>query len=663
MKLIGKYIRPYRRLILAVMLIKLLGTGTDLLLPYVLEHLLDRVIPAADSAWPVVAWGGVMLLLTAATRVLNVVANRMSVRVAKNSTFAVRRDLFHAALNLSGSQTDSVGLPSLISRMTSDTYNVQGFIRMIQTMGIRAPIMLLGGIAITLTMDTGLAMILCIMAPIMILLVCFVSWKGIPLYNEVQRRMDHLVRRMRESITGIRVVKALGKEPFEQRRYGEANDRMMHQEVKATVIMSLPGPIVTLFLNVGLTLVVLVGAGRVNDGQTEPGVILAFLTYFNMILMGVMGLNRIFMMMSKANASANRIAEIVDMPETLSALPPSELAEAPAREERNAASALGGTDAEAAVIFDHVTFNYDVEGAAGTDGRPGQFLGEERGKCLKDISFRVKKGGSLGIIGATGSGKSSVINLLMRFYDPQEGHVVVDGKDVRGYEKDELHRKFGVVFQNDVIFADTIRENIVFGREVSEEALRAAARDAQAAAFIEAYGDGYDHAAAIRGANFSGGQKQRLLIARALAAKPEILILDDASSALDYRTDAELRRAIREHFQGTTTLVIAQRVSSLMSMDEIIVLHEGEMIGRGTHEELMASCPEYREICRIQLGFAAPGKLSGGQFSAENGRQPQVEDLEAENGRQPRVEDEAENADACGARAEGSPEGGDPDGP
>ena len=583
MKLILRYVRPYRGFILAVMLIKLIGTGTDLLMPYVLEHLLDHVIPAADSAWPVIAWGCVMLLLTLVTRILNICANRMSVRVARNSTFAVRRDLFHTALNLSGSQMDRAGLPSLISRMTSDTYNVQSFIRMIQTMGIRAPIMLVGGIIITLTMDTGLAAILCVMAPVMIVLVCFVSWKGIPLYNEVQKRMDVLVRRMRESITGIRVVKALGKEPYEEQRYGEANTRMMKQEVKASVIMSLPGPIVTLFLNVGLTLVVLVGAQRVNDGHTEPGVILAFLTYFNMILMGVMGLNRIFMMMSKANASANRIREIIDLPEELTPVPAEELAAAPD---------------DAFLIFDRVSFNYDADDPG---EQHGQFLGEQRQQCLRDISFRVRRGGSLGVIGATGSGKTTVINLLMRFYDPQEGHVFVDGKDVRGYDRDELHRKFGVVFQNDVIFADTIRENISFGRETDGEKLLRAAEDAMARGFIDGYGDGFDHQAAIRGANFSGGQKQRLLIARALAADPEILILDDASSALDYRTDAELRKALRTHHASATTVVIAQRVSSLMSLDEIIVLHEGEMIGQGTHGELLASCPEYREICRVQM--------------------------------------------------------------
>ena len=585
MKFIWKYVKPWKRFILAVMLVKLAGTVTELLIPYVLEHLLDNVVPSSASEWEILAWGGVMLGLTLVTRMLNMMANRMSVRVAGDSTFRLRRDLFHRALNLSGRQMDQVGLPSLISRMTSDTYNVQNFVRMIQTMGIRAPIMLLGGIAITLTMDRALASILCVMAPIMIVLVVFVSMKGIPMYDQVQRAMDTLVRMMREAITGIRVVKALSREDHEKERYGVANAEAARKEIRANVVMSLPGPLVTLFLNVGLTLVVLLGARRVNDGVAQPGVILAFLTYFNMILMGVMGLNRIFMMMSKANASANRISEVTETEDEPVAIPEAEAAPAPS---------------EGEIIFDHVSFSYDAEEAEG-EGTREHFLGEERQKCLDDISFTVPKGGTLGIIGATGSGKTSLINLMMRFYDPQEGHVFIGGKDVRTYERDDLHRMFGVVFQNDIIFAESIRENLVFGRDVSEGMMREAAQDAMARQFIEAYEDGYDHEADIRGANFSGGQKQRLLITRALAARPRILVLDDSSSALDYETDAKLRKAIREHHGEDTTVIIAQRISSIRNLDQILVLHEGKMIGRGTHEELMATCPEYQDICHAQM--------------------------------------------------------------
>ena len=584
MRFLWKYLKKYARRIIGVMGIKLSGTVLELLIPYVMEHLIDHVVPTKQML-SVLLWGLAMIALAIGVRMLNVTANRLSVRTAKETAWEVRRDLFHTALNLSGKQMDEVGLPSLISRMTSDSYNVQNFIRFVQTMGVRAPIMLVGGIAITLTMDVGLASILCIMAPIMIALVVFISMKGIPLYDRVQRGMDDIVRVMRENITGIRVVKALSREPYEIKRFSAANAETARRDIKAGMIMAMPGPIVTLFLNVGLTLVVLLGARRVNDGVTEPGVILAFLTYFNMVLMGVMGLNRFFMMLSKANASASRIGQVVETEEALPPLPDSQAAH---------------TDRPGYIVFDHVSFSYDSGAETAADG--AGFAGSHRQKCLEDIDFAIPHGGTLGVIGATGAGKTSIVNLLMRFYDPQEGHVFVDGRDVRTYDRDELHSKFGVVFQNDVIFADTIRENIAFGRDISEEAMRFAARDAMAQEFVESYEDAYDHRAVIHGANFSGGQKQRMLIARALAGKPEILVLDDSSSALDYRTDAGVRKAIRENYAPAATIVIAQRVSSIRALDQIIVLDEGKVIGCGTHEELLSSCPVYREIHETQMG-------------------------------------------------------------
>ena len=587
MKFLLRYLDPYKYRMAGVMLIKLSATSLELMIPYVMEHLIDHVVPTKEMALALL-WGLLMIALAIATRFLNVTANRLSVKTAKEATFTVRRDLFHAALHLSGGQMDAIGLPSLISRMTSDSYNVQSFIQSVQTIGIRAPIMLFGGIAITLTMDVGLASILCVMAPILIVLVVMISMRGIPLYDMVQRGMDDIVRVMRENITGIRVVKALSREEHETERFRAANDETMRRDIKAGMIMSLPGPIVTLFLNVGLTLVVLIGARRVNDGLTEPGVILAFLTYFNMILMGVMGLNRIFMMMSKANASAYRIRDAVDQEEALPCLPASDAA---------VCGRLGF------IVFDHVHFSYD--GDAGTTGTgDARFAGASRQQCLTDIDFELPRGGSLGIIGATGSGKTTIINLLMRFYEPQSGHIFVDGRDVRTYELPALRRRFGVVLQNDAIFADTIRENVAFGRGVDEKGLRDAVSHAMAGEFVESYEDQYDHKSVIHGANFSGGQKQRLLIARALAVHPEILVLDDSSSALDYRTDSALRRAIREHYADTTMIVIAQRVSSLRSLDRIIVLDEGRMIGYGTHEELLENCPVYRSIHETQMGEA-----------------------------------------------------------
>ena len=576
MKFMLSYMKNYKWLVVLCMSLKLVGTMTELLIPYVLEYLIDEIAPTQDVG-RVLFWGVIMLLLAAATRFLNVNANRLSVRSAKNATYEIRRDLFWHSINLSGSQTDEFGLPSLTSRMTSDSYNVQSFLQSVQAMGVRAPIMLFGGIIVTLTMDVGLASILCVMAPIMLVVAVAVSLRGIPLYDKVQQSVDEIVRIMRENITGIRVVKALSKEDYESRRFGAANETMTRRDRKAGVVMALPGPLMTMALNIGLTIVVVVGAIRVNNGVMKPGVILAFLTYFNMILMGVMGLNRLFMMMSKANASAGRIAAVIAQPEGLAAI-----------SEEEAAT----TEDSGYLVFDHVSFRY---------GESEQ-LHEGIQMSLEDVHFSVPKGGSLGIIGATGCGKTTVINLLMRFYDATDGHVFVDGKDVRTYEKDALHRKFGVVFQNDVIFAESLAENIDFGRGVDEEGIRKAAADARAQDFIEHYEDAYQHQAAIRGANLSGGQRQRVLIARALAAHPQILVLDDASSALDYRTDAALRKAIREEYADTTLIVVAQRISSIMSMDEIIMLDEGKVIGQGMHEQLLASCPQYREIYHTQMG-------------------------------------------------------------
>lgn len=583
MKFILSYLKKYRKIIAAVMMIKLLGTLGELMLPYVLEHLIDDVVPEKNIRL-VFLWGAIMILLAVLVRQFNVKANRLSVKVAKESTFEIRRDLFWKSVNLSGNQLDAFGLPSLNSRMTSDSYNLQSFIQSFQSLGIRAPIMLIGGIFITLTMDVGLASILCIMAPVLIAIVVFVSMKGIPLYDKVQQSVDDIVRIMRENISGIRVVKALSKEDYEIRRFEKVNEQMAKKDVKAGIVMALPGPLMTFFLNVGLTIVVILGAIRVNNGTTQPGVILAFLTYFNMILMGVMALNRVFMLMSKANASADRIAAVIRTEDELVPIPAAEAAV---------------TDREEYIIFEHVNFSY-----GGSEGEESaeKFDGRERQKCLEDIDFSMKKGGTLGIIGATGCGKTTVINLLMRFYDADAGNIFINGKDVRTYDKDELHRLFGVVFQNDVIFADSLRENISFGRDVSMQQLEAAAADARAKEFIEDYEDAYEHRAVVHGTNLSGGQRQRVLIARALAADPEILILDDSSSALDYKTDAALRKAIREHHAQTTTIVVAQRISSIMGLDDIIMLDEGKIIGHGTHEELMRHCSMYQEIYKTQMG-------------------------------------------------------------
>ena len=580
MKLILRYIRVYWTWILFVMALKLMSAFSELMLPYILEHLIDNVVPQG-SIGAICLWGAAMILCAVVTWQLNLHANQMSVDNAHKVSYDLRRDLFHKTIHLSGNQFDTFGLPSLTSRMTSDSYNVQNFVRTLQTLCVRAPIILAGGIVVTMTMDPVLSAILCCLVPILLGVVITISKKGIPLYNEVQRRLDDVVRAMRENITGIRVVKALSKTEYEKRRFLGYNQAMTKSDVKTSTLMAFPGPFMQLCLNIGLTLVVYVGAVRVNSGVMKPGVILAFLTYFNMILQSIMAINRMFMMVSKATASADRIGQVLDAPEDLLILP----------------EEISKESEEAFITFSHVNFSYHTHSQ--TDG---DFSGGSPELCLKDISFQLNRGQSLGIIGPTGCGKTTIINLLMRFYDPDSGSIRIDGRDVRTYPKEALHSKFGVVFQNDVVFQDSLRNNIAFGREMTEEQIRSAIVDAMAAEFIDRLDDGLDHMAQIKGANLSGGQKQRIFISRALAGNPEILILDDASSALDYKTDSLLRKAILEHHKDSATILIAQRVSSVMSMTNILVMDNGACIGYGSHQELLETCPEYRAIYETQMG-------------------------------------------------------------
>ncbi len=579
MKLIFRYMGKYKIAIILAIFIKLIGTMTELTLPYILEYMIDYVVPSKNLQM-VLLWGFLMFVASLCCRQFNVMANKRAIYNAHKVSFDVRQDLFKVTANLSGDSFDEVGLPSLISRMTSDSYNVQAAVQQLQSLCVRAPMMLFGGVVMTLFMDWHLAMILIVLLPFLITVVFIVSSKGIPMYTGVQKKLDTVVRIMRENITGIRVVKALSKADYEKKRFGKANEEMAGSDIKAGTIMAIPGPFMQMCLNVGLTLVVIYGAKRVNDGSMQPGIILAFLTYFNMITMGVMGLNRIFMSLSKASASADRIDEVISKGEEWVIVPEKEQA---------------SSKSDSYIEFSNVDFSYGKESKIDS-----KFVGGKREKALDDISFTIKRGQSLGIIGPTGCGKTTIINLLLRFYDADAGKITIDGKDVRSFAKDELRMKFGVVFQNDMVFKDSLRNNIDFGRGHSDEELISATKDAMAYEYIEGLDNGMEYQADIKGANLSGGQKQRLLVSRALAGKPDILVLDDSSSALDYKTDSEMRRAIKEHYKGTTLILIAQRVSSVMNMDKILVMDNGKCIGIGTHQELMETCSAYRETYEMQ---------------------------------------------------------------
>lgn len=566
MKRLFSYLHPYLSKMSIGLFIKFIGTIMDLLIPWILAHMIDQIVPQNDIKL-IIYWGGVMILCAVLAIVANITANRMATRVAAETTRKIRHDLFHKITYLSCGQIDNFTVPSLVSRLTSDTYHVHHMIGMMQRLGVRAPILLLGGIIVTISIDPVLSLVLIGIQPFIFLTVFLVSKKGIPLYNNLHQSLDQMVRALRENITGVRIIKALAKTDYEKKRFSAVSSEVVKREKKVGMTMALTNPMMNLYLNYGLTAVIIFGAYRVNTGLSKPGVVIAFLTYFTIILNAMLSISRIFVLSSKGIASFNRIVEVIDAPEDLTI------------------EDIQPKTTDFHIEFKDVTFSYHKNQAN-----------------LSNISFNLKKGETLGIIGPTGSGKSSILKLLLRFYDTDQGEIYINGRNVKSIPRNELHKMFGIVFQNDILFADSIAENIDFGRGLPIEKIIFSTDLAQAGEFIDSLTEGWNHRLSIKGSNLSGGQKQRILISRALAANPEILVLDDSSSALDYKTDAKLRSALNQHFEATTTIIVAQRISSIMHANHIIVLEDGIIIGHGTHKELISTCASYQEISLSQMG-------------------------------------------------------------
>lgn len=566
MKLLKKYLRPYIGRMSLGISIKFFGSLMDLLLPWILAYIIDTIIPTKNVS-AIFLWGGVMLQCSVIAVVTNILANRMASSVARDATGSIRHDLFAKVAYLSIPQIEQVGIPSLVLRLTTDTYNIHQTVGMIQRLGIRAPILLLGGVLITATLDPVLTVVLVGVLPFTLVAAVIISKRGIPLFAQLQKRVDTLVRTVRENVTGARVIKALSKAEYEKQRFQRVNQSVVAAETKANRTMAATPPLMDFFLNAGLTLVILVSAYRVNAGLTQPGVIIAFLTYFTIILNAMLSITRIFVIVSKGLASADRIQAVLRLPEDMKVVP------------------LLAREDEAHIVFDHVSFTYP-------DGTT----------VLKEIDFSLDKGQTLGIIGATGSGKSTIVRLLLRLYDPTNGQIRINGRDIRSLDPAELHQYFGIVLQKDVLFADTIEKNIDFGRRFSKEQIEEAAARAQAKEFIQQLPQQLAYELHARGSNLSGGQKQRVLLSRALAGEPQILVLDDSASALDYQTDAKLRQVLKQQFADTTTILIAQRIGSIQHADKILVLENGRMSGFGDHATLLATNTIYQEIYHGQTG-------------------------------------------------------------
>lgn len=569
MKWFLSYLKPLRNRITTGTAVKTIGTIAELLIPFLLTHILDNVIGNNDIS-QIIFYGALMALCALVACFGNIIANRMAAKTTMIFSTQMRKDLFSKTLHLSATNIDSFTIPSLESRITTDTYNVQNFIGMIQRMGIRAPILLIGGAIITMIMDPKLSLIMIATMPLIFIVVYSIRRRGVPLYSTVQQSVDGMVRVVREDAQGIRVIKALSKIDYENARYDKANIALRKNETKAGVIMSTVNPIMTLLMNLGIVAVVACSANFVANGTSTSATIIAFMQYFTLISMAMMALSRMFVMYTKCAASANRIADVLTQESELKIIEDD-----------------GAGDPSLHISFENVCFSYH--------GKKNN---------LKDVSFTLKKGDSLGIIGATGSGKSTIIKLLLRFYDVESGVIRINGKDIRSYDRDNLTAMFGVVFQNDFLYSDTIQENIAFGRDISEDDIISAAKIAQAHDFISSFDDGYLHHISTAGTNLSGGQRQRLLISRAIAGKPDILVLDDSSSALDYKTDANLRAALSTALPNSTVITVAQRVSSVKNCDLILVIENGVIIGYGKHDYLMENCIEYKEISDSQMGGA-----------------------------------------------------------
>lgn len=567
MKGIFPYLKPYVPRMSVGVLTKFLGTVVELLIPWMLSYILDNIVPLKDTK-RVLIWGLYMAICAVLALLMNIYANRVAASVARDTTRAVRHDLFKKISYLSCRQIDEFSIPSLESRLTTDTYNVNQVIGMMQRMGIRAPILLIGGICITMTMEPVLTLVMISVLPFITLVVWLVSRKGIPMYGYLQKGIDMMVRTVRESIAGIRVIKALSKVEQEKEHFAQVNAEVVRRESRAAIRMGITNPMMNLLLNIGLTLVILVGAYRVNEGSTQPGVIIAFLSYFTIILNAMLTVTRMFVMYSRASASAGRIQEVLETPEDM------ELTDEPKKNE------------EEHIVFENVSFSYKNKSV----------------KNIDNISFKLKKGETLGIIGATGSGKTTIINLLMRFYDPQKGQILMEGCDSHDITRKSLRAAYTMVLQDTWLFYGSIYDNIAFSRpDATPEEVIEAAKAAKIHNYIMSLPDGYDTIVNGDGLNISQGQKQMLTIARAMLSDAKMLILDEATSNVDTRTEMQIQSAMRNLMKDKTCFVIAHRLSTVQNADTILVVQHGDIIEQGNHEQLMKKSGVYAGLYSSQF--------------------------------------------------------------
>ncbi|EDO1166226.1 TPA: ABC transporter ATP-binding protein [Listeria innocua] len=563
-----KRLKPYWLSITAVLVLTFGQVIGQLFLPTLMSNIIDKGVVKGDTDY-IWSTGMQMLLISFASVILSVIVVYLASRISMGFGKDLRDKIFTKVEDFSLQEFDKVGTSSLITRTTNDVVQIQNVLYMMMRLMVMAPIMLLGGIIMAVGRDAKLSLIFVVVLPLLLLLVVILGGKAMPMFKSLQKKMDKLNRVIREGLTGIRVVRSFNRNEDELEKFEEANADYATTAIKVNRLLSLMSPLMMLLMNLTSIAIVWIGSIFIGNGDMEVGDLMAFIQYAMQIMMSFMMLSAVFIMIPRAGASAERINEVLDMKAEILNPENPKISTPPAK-----------------LSFEHVTFRYE---------------GAEK-PVIEDITFEAKAGETIAIIGSTGAGKSTLINMIPRFYDVESGVVKINGIDVREMDQSKLRQKIGLVPQKAVLFTGTIASNMRYGKEdATDEEIWAALRTAQAENFVSKLANGLGSRVEQGGNNFSGGQKQRLSIARSLIRKPEIYIFDDSFSALDFKTDAKLREALKAETTEAVTLIVAQRITSVVNSDQIIVLNEGKIAGIGTHEELKESNKIYQEIMKSQL--------------------------------------------------------------
>lgn len=564
-----RHLKPFTLIVTGVLIFVFIQSMSELYLPTLMSDIIDVGVVKGDTHY-IIKIGALMLGIAAIGAICSVLVSYLSSKASMGFGRNLRKQIFSRVESFSLHEFDKVGTASLITRTTNDITQIQQVLVMLMRMVVAAPFMFIGGVIMAVTKDAKLSLVILAITPILILTIFFVQRKAIPLFQSMQLKIDKLNRILREGLIGVRVLRAFNRDPFEQDRFETANRDLMDVSVKVNKIMAFMMPIMMLIFNLTTIAILWFGGIRIDHGSMQIGDLMAFIQYVTQIMFALIMAAMMFVMIPRASASAVRINEVLEMSPSVV----------------DADMTLEPDKSQGSVEFDHVTFSY-----------PGAEM-----PALSDITFKASPGQVTAIIGGTGSGKSTLVNLVPRFYDIDSGTIRVNGMDITQMSQAELRSTIGFVPQKAVIFSGTISENIRYGKEdATDEEVVHAAEVAQAADFVEEMKDGYESVITQGGNNLSGGQKQRLAIARALVRKANIYVFDDSFSALDFKTDAKLRAALKTETEDASVLIVAQRVSTVLHADQIIVLDEGKINGIGTHEELLETCSVYREIVESQL--------------------------------------------------------------